>query len=87
VHTQTPFGKPAHRQWIDLMLLRQDARGEGVFVVAVEYRHRGLDNDRAVVQVGGDEMYRAAVDADTFARARVGACAGRERSATAKDGY
>src|SRR5262245_10706577 len=58
---QAPVEEPAHRARIDHVLLLEDARGEARRIVAVEHRHGGLDHDRAVIELGGDEMNRAAV--------------------------
>src|SRR5258708_36479283 len=53
--------EPAYRTRIDDVLLTKHARGERFRRVALAYRHFGLDHDRAVVELLGDEMHRAAV--------------------------
>ena len=38
------------------MLLREHARGERVFGVAVDYRYRRLNHDRAVIEFGREQV-------------------------------
>ena len=53
---ETAFDQPRDRARIEAMLLREDARRERRLVVAREHRHHRLGDDRAVVELGGDEM-------------------------------
>ena len=63
---QLVFGKPAHGLRVDLVFLNQNAGGQRRFIVAIEHRHGSLDDDRAMIQLGRDEMHRATVDPHTF---------------------
>src|SRR3989338_5499441 len=56
------MAQPAHGLWIDAMLFVQHTRGKCPLIVVAQHRHGGLDDDRAVVEVCGDEMHRAAMD-------------------------
>src|SRR3954462_3954761 len=58
---QPAIEEPAHRARIDHMLLLQNTRSERLRRVVVAYRHRRLDDYRPMVEIGGDEMHRAAV--------------------------
>ena len=53
------------------MLFGQHARGERILIVAGQHWHGGLDDDRTMIELRGDEMHRAAVYA----------CAGSQRLA------
>ena len=55
------FAKPAHGLRINAVFLGKHPRGERIFIVTRQHRHRGLDDDRAVIQLRRDEMHRAAV--------------------------
>src|SRR5918993_1367334 len=58
---------------IEHVLLAQHARGQCVFRVARQHRHRGLRDDRTGVELGHDVVHAAAVDAHAgFERATVG---------------
>ena len=43
------------------MLLRQHACGQRRLVVVGAHRHRGLDHDRSIVELGGHEVHRRAM--------------------------
>src|SRR5690606_41678680 len=40
---------------VDHVLLRQHARGQRRLVVVGAHRHRGLDHDRSIVELGGQD--------------------------------
>ena len=62
------------------MFFLEDARGQGVRVVGIQHRHRGLHDDRAVVEFRRHEVHRAAVNLDAgLERAPVRMQAGERR--------
>src|SRR5258708_32559884 len=58
---QLAIQEPARRARVDYVLLAQDTRSERLRAVILAHRYLGLDHDRAVVQLRGDELHRAAV--------------------------
>ena len=52
--------EPAHGARVEHVLGREHARGQRRLVVAGQHRHHGLGHDRAVIQLGADEMHRGA---------------------------
>jgi hypothetical protein len=46
-----------HGLWVCLVLLDEDAGGEGFFGVALQHRHGALNDDRAGVELGGHEVH------------------------------
>lgn len=54
--------QPADGLRVDTVLLVQHSRRERLLGVAAQHRDGGLDDDRAMVEVGCDEVHRAAVD-------------------------
>src|ERR1044072_7228835 len=73
------FEEPARRARVNDVLLPQDAGGQAFRRVVRANRYRRLDHDRTVVELGADEMDRAAVQLHACGeRARVGVEA-RER--------
>ena len=69
------------------MLLPQDARGERFHGVAIEYRHRRLQHDRARVQFLIHEVDRAAGDLDAVLERLMLRVETRETPAAAMDEY
>lgn len=67
--------QPAHRLWVDAMLFMQDSRGECLLGVVLQDRHGSLNDDWTVIEIGRDEMHRAAMDAHAILQ---GACMGVE---------
>ena len=84
--TEPALEEPAHGARIDDMLLSQHAGGERRGVVAGAHRHRGLDDDRPVVELRRDEMHGAAVHLDAGGKRALMRMRGRETPAAATDG-
>src|SRR5882672_8907324 len=58
---QAAVEKPADRPRIDHVLLLEDPGGQTLRGIRRLHVHRGLDDDRSVIDLGGDEMHRTAV--------------------------
>ena len=62
------------------MFLRQHARRQAVLAIVSQHRHRGLRHDRSVIEVGGHEMDRRAMQLDAgHQRLAMGREAGKTR--------
>src|SRR3989338_11694821 len=56
------IAQPAYGLRVDAMLFVQYPCRQRLLGIAAQHRHSGLNDDRAVIEIGGDEMHRAAVD-------------------------
>src|SRR5579871_2851727 len=62
LHTHSACQHQPDRFAVDPMLFLENARRKRRFRVAVFYRHRGLQDDRAVIQILVDKMHGASTD-------------------------
>lgn len=67
------FAQPANGLGIDAVFFVQNPRCQCLLGVVAQHRHGGLDDDGAMIEIGRDEMHRAAVDFHAvMQRARMG---------------